>query len=56
MNERPHLGRRLERHEQPVDVARGDLVDVVGRVIDDDAQVAQGVGHHPHVLDLGHVA
>ena len=23
-----HLGRRLERHEQPVDVARGDLVDV----------------------------
>ena len=25
-----HLGRRLERHEQPVDVARGDLVDVGG--------------------------
>ena len=50
-----HLGRRLERHEQPLDVARGDLVDVVGRVVDDDAEVAQRLGHDPHVLDLGDV-
>ena len=35
-----HLGRRLERHEQPVDVARGDLVDVRRRMVDDDAEVA----------------
>ena len=49
---RAHLGRRLERHEQPLDVARGDLVDVRLRVVDDDAEVAQRVGHDPHVLDL----
>ena len=36
-----HLGRRLERHEQPVDVARRDLVGVGCRVVHDDAQVAQ---------------
>ena len=51
----PHLGRRLEGHEQPLDVARGDLVDVRARVVDDDAEVAQRVGHDPDVLDLGHV-
>ena len=50
-----HPGGRLERDEQPLDVARGDLVDVVGRVIDDDAEVAQRLGHDPHVLDLGDV-
>ena len=50
-----HPGRRLERDEQPLDVARGDLVDVVRRVIDDDAEVAQRLGHDPHVLDLGDV-
>ena len=34
-----HLGRRLERHEQPLDVARGDLVDVVRLgMVDDDAR------------------
>ena len=50
-----HPGGRLERDEQPLDVARGDLVDVVGRVVDDDPEVAQGLGHDPHVLDLGDV-
>ncbi len=49
---RAHPGCRLERHEQPLDVARGDLVDVVGRMVDDDAEVAQRLGHDPHVLDL----
>ena len=50
-----HLGRRLERHEEPVHVARGDLVDVRRGMVDDDAQVAQRLGHDAHVLDLGHV-
>jgi hypothetical protein len=45
----------LERDEQPLDVARGDLVDVRLGVVDDDAQVAQRLGHDPHVLDLGDV-
>jgi len=52
---RPHLGRRLERDEQPVDVARRDLVDVRLGVVDDDAEVAERLGHDPDVLDLGHV-
>ena len=50
-----HPGGRLERDEQPLDVARGDLVDVVGRVVHDDPEVAQRLGHDPHVLDLGDV-
>src|SRR6476659_5579634 len=50
-----HPGSRLERDEEPLDVARGDLVDVVGRVIDDDTEVAQCLGHDPHVFDLGDV-
>ena len=36
-----HLGRGLERHEEPVDVARGDLVGVRRGMVDDDAEVAQ---------------
>ena len=51
----PHLGSGLERHEQPFDVARRDLVDVLLRVVDHDAEVAERLGHDPHVLDLGHV-
>jgi hypothetical protein len=51
----PHLRRRFERHELPLDVACGDLVDVVLRVIDHDAQFDQRLGHHAHVLDLGDV-
>jgi hypothetical protein len=51
----PHLRGRLERHEQPLDVARGDLVDVRLGVVDDDAEVAERLGHDPDVLDLGHV-
>ena len=51
-----HLGRGLERHEQPVDVARGDLVDVRRGMVDDDAEVGERLGHRAHVLDLGHVA
>ena len=47
-----HLGRRLERDEQPVDVARGDLVHAVARVVDDHAEVPQDLGHDAHVLDL----
>ena len=50
-----HLGRGLERHEEPLDVARGDLVRVRRRVIDDDAEVAQHADHDAHVLDLRHV-
>ena len=50
-----HLGRRLERHELPLDVARGDLVDVRLRVVDDDAELGQRLGHDAHVLDLGDV-
>ena len=33
----------------------GDLVDVRRRVVDDDAEVAEGLGHDPDVLDLGDV-
>jgi hypothetical protein len=47
-----HLGGGLERDKEPFDVARRDLIDVVGRMVDDDAQVAQRLGHDPHVLDL----
>ena len=43
---------RLERNEQPFDVAGGYLVDVIGRVVDDDPEVTQRLGHDPHVLDL----
>ena len=51
-----HLGRGLERHEQPVDVARGHLVGVRRGMVDHDAEVGERLGHRPHVLDLGHVA
>ena len=51
-----HLGRRLEGHEEPLNVARRDLVDVLLGVVDHHADVAQGLGHDPDVLDLGHVA
>ena len=51
----PHLRRRLERHEQPLDVARGDLVGVRLRPVDDHAEVAQRVGEDADVLDVGHV-
>jgi hypothetical protein len=51
----PHPGGRLERHEQPVDVAGGDLVDVRSRVVDDDPELGQRLGHDPHILDLGDV-
>jgi hypothetical protein len=51
----PHLGRRLERDEEPLDVARRDLVDVRVGVVDDDAEVAERLGHDPDILDLGHV-
>ena len=47
-----HLGRGLERHEQPLHVARGDLVGIRRRMVDDDADVAQHVDHDAHVLDL----
>ena len=40
-----HLRGRLERHEQPVDVARRDLVRVGRGMVDDDAEVAQDVDH-----------
>ena len=50
-----HLGRGLERHEEPLDVARGDLVGVRRGMVDDDADVAQRLDHDAHVLDLGHV-
>ena len=51
-----HLGGGLERHEQPLDVARGDLVDVRPR----DGRrrrpsSMQRLGHDPDVLDLGDV-
>jgi hypothetical protein len=52
---RAHLGGGLEWHEQPLDVARGDLVDVVRRMVHDDAEIAERLGHHPDVLDLGDV-
>ena len=52
---RPHLGRGLERHEEPLHVTRGDLVDVGRRMLDDDAEVAQRLRHHADVLDLGDV-
>ena len=36
-----HLGGGLEGHEQPVDVARRDLVGVGRGMVDDDAEVAR---------------
>ena len=50
-----HLGCRLEWHEQPLDVAGGDLVVVFAGVVDHDADVAERFGHDPHVLDLRHI-
>ena len=50
-----HLGGGLERDEQPVDVARGDLVHAVGRVVHDHAEVLEHLRHDADVLDLGHV-
>ncbi len=40
----PHLGRGFERDEEPVHVARGDLVDVALRVVHRHADVAQNLG------------
>ena len=48
----PHLGRGLERHEQPFDVTRRDLVGVRRRVVDDDTEIAQRLGHDADVLDF----
>jgi hypothetical protein len=50
-----HLGGRLEGHEEPVHVAGRDLVGVRLGMVDHDPEVAEGLGHDPHVLDLGHV-
>ena len=50
-----HLGGGLERDEQPVHVARGDLVDAVRRVVHHDAEVGEDLGQDADVLDLGHV-
>src|SRR4029078_9664250 len=50
-----HLGGGLERDEQPLDVARGDFVDVVRWVFYDNAKIAQRLGHDPDILDLGDV-
>ena len=47
-----HLGRGLEGHEQPLDLARGDFIGVRRRMVDHDADVAQHSDHDAHVLDL----
>ena len=51
----PHLGRGLERHEEPLRIAGRDLVDVRGRVVHGHADVAQDLGQDADVLDLGDV-
>ncbi len=52
---RAHPRGGFQRHEQPVDVARGDLVDVRAGMVHDDPQLDERLRHDAHVLDLGDV-